>query len=97
MTSTPDRAPETTSSGLLSDRDREILELEKRPWAYDGSKEQVIRDKFGLSSTQYYQVLNRLIDTEAAIAAEPMVVKRLRRRRAQRQKQRTARRLGIEI
>lgn len=99
MPATPETSPSTPQSpqtGVLSERDREILELEKRPWAYDGSKEQVVRDKFGLSSTRYYQVLNRLIDSETALAEEPLLVKRLRRLRAQRQKQRTARRLGME-
>ena len=43
----------------------------------------------------YYQVLNALIDTEAALDFDPMLVKRLRRMRAERQKQRSARRLGM--
>ena len=50
-----------------------------------------------MSSTRYYQVLNSLIDNPAALAADPMLVKRLRRLRAARQRQRSARRLGIEV
>lgn len=98
MPATPDALPEPAGvlREALSARDHEILELEKRPWAYDGSKEQVVRDAFGLSATRYYQVLNRLIDSDAALAAEPLLVKRLRRLRAQRQRQRTARRLGLD-
>ena len=44
----------------------------------------------------YYQVLNALVDRPEALAADPMLVKRLRRLRASRQKARAARRLGFE-
>jgi len=50
-----------------------------------------------MSATRYYQVLNELIDTPGALAADPMLVKRLRRLRATRQRQRSARRLGFEL
>jgi hypothetical protein len=80
----------------LSERDREILDLEKLWFKYAGAKEQAIRDRFDMTSTRYYQVLNALIDTEPALAAEPVLVKRLRRLRSDRQRSRSARRLGIE-
>jgi hypothetical protein len=51
---------------------------------------------FDLSPTRYYQVLNQVIDNPQALAAEPLLVRRLRRLRASRQKTRAARRLGIE-
>jgi hypothetical protein len=38
-----------------------------------------------------------LIDTEAALDFDPMLVKRLRRIRLDRQRQRSARRLGITL
>ena len=50
-----------------------------------------------MSATRYYQVLNVLIDDPAALAAEPMLVKRLRRMRSTRQRERTARRLGNDL
>lgn len=78
----------------LSERDGQILDLERQWWKYAGAKEQAIRDKFDLSATHYYQILNTLIDTEAALAHDPMLVKRLRRLRVSRQKARTARRTG---
>lgn len=81
----------------LSDRDRSILDFERQWWRYAGSKEQAIRDLFDMSSTRYYQMLNALIDRPEALAHDPMLVKRLQRMRAQRQRQRTARRLGIEV
>ena len=81
----------------LNRRDREILAFERHWWKYAGAKEQAIRELFDMSATRYYQVLNALIDTPAALAADPMLVKRLRRLRASRQRQRSARRLGIEV
>jgi hypothetical protein len=41
-------------------------------------------------------VLNGLIDDPSALAHDPMLVKRLRRLRASRQRARSARRLGLE-
>jgi hypothetical protein len=81
----------------LTRREREILAFERQWWRYAGAKEQAIRELFDMSATRYYQVLNALIDSPAALAADPMLVKRLRRLRATRQRQRSARRLGIEV
>lgn len=81
----------------LSERDREILALERLWWQYAGAKEQAIREKFDMSSTRYYQVLNALIDREESLAFDPLLVKRLRRLRDKRQRSRSARRLGIEL
>jgi len=41
-------------------------------------------------------VLNALVDTPEALAADPLLVRRLRRLRASRQRTRAARRLGME-
>jgi len=87
----------TPSGGALSDRDRAILEFERQWWKYAGAKEQAIRELFDMSATRYYQVLNALLDNPAALEADPMLVKRLTRLRATRQRARSARRLGIEL
>jgi hypothetical protein len=81
---------------LLSERDRQILAFERQWWKYAGAKEQAIREIFDMSATRYYQLLNLLIDRPEALAHDPMLVKRLRRVRSQRQRQRAARRLGIQ-
>jgi Protein of unknown function (DUF3263) len=94
---TAEAADENGSGDGLGRRDREILTFERQWWKYAGAKEQAIRELFDMSATRYYQVLNALIDTPAALAADPMLVKRLRRLRATRQRQRSARRLGIEV
>ena len=80
----------------LSTRDREILAFERQWWKYAGAKEQAVRELFDMSPTRYYQVLNALIDKPEALAAEPLLIKRLRRLRASRQRARSARRLGVE-
>src|SRR5271170_189742 len=90
-------AVEDSSLDGLTRRDRDILAFERQWWKYAGAKEQAIRELFDMSATRYYQVLNALIDTPAALSADPMLVKRLRRLRASRQRQRSARRLGIEV
>jgi hypothetical protein len=82
--------------GELTDRDRKILAFERQWWKYAGAKEQAIRDLFEMSATRYYQVLNALIDRPEALVHDPMLVKRLRRLRATRQRTRQARRLGID-
>jgi hypothetical protein len=75
----------------LSERDREILAFERQWWKFAGAKEDTIRSMFSLSSTEYYQVLNAIIDMPAALEIDPMLVKRLRRMRATRQRGRGAR------
>ncbi len=86
-------AAETTA---ISARDAEILTFEREWWKHAGSKEQAVRERFDLSPTRYYQLLNRIIDDETAVAHDPMLVKRLRRLRAQRQRQRAAKRVGAD-
>ena len=85
-----------TGAGDLTERELEILGFERQWWKYAGAKEQAVRDLFDLSATRYYQVLNSLIDRPEALAADPMLVKRLRRLRATRQRTRSARRLGMD-
>jgi hypothetical protein len=91
MTPFPDTA--TVTSGL-DERSRRILDFEREWWRHAGAKEQAVREQFDVSPTRYYQLLNRVIDDEAALEYDPMLVKRLRRMRATRQRQRAARRLG---
>ena len=87
---------EVTPQGL-TEIEVAILAFEQQWWKFEGAKEQAVREKFDLSSTRYYQVLNALIDRPEALAADPLLVRRLRRLRAARQRQRSARRLGFEV
>ena len=85
------------ASGELTERELEILAFERQWWKYAGAKEQAVRELFDMSATRYYQVLNALIDRPDALAFDPMLVKRLRRMRASRQRARSARRLGLKV
>ena len=91
------RLDNEAAGSSLSQRDRQILEFERQWWKYAGAKELAIRELFDMSATRYYQIINALIDNPDALAFDPMLVKRLRRLRAARQRARSARRLGIEV
>lgn len=95
--STSKADPHEVGPDGLTRREHDILSFERQWWKYAGAKEEAIKELFSLSATRYYQVLNALVDRPEALAADPMLVKRLRRLRASRQKARAARRLGFEI
>lgn len=72
----------------LTDRDRAILDFERSWWAEAGPKEALIREKFELSATRYYQILNELLESPEAYEYDPLVVRRLRRLRDRRRRAR---------
>ncbi|MGJ7441230.1 DUF3263 domain-containing protein [Aquipuribacter sp. MA13-6] len=80
----------------LSERDLALLDFERQWWKQPGSKEQAVRERFGMSSTRYYQLVNALLEREPAMRHDPMLVKRLRRARGERLRSRGARRLGVQ-
>lgn len=80
----------------LTDRDIEVLDFERSWWKHAGVKEQAIRERFNMSATRYYQLLNELLENPAAMDHDPILVKRLKRLRMYRQRQRVARLLGAE-
>lgn len=86
----------TTGVTGLDERSRAILDFERGWWRFAGAKEQAIREQFDLSATRYNQLLNALVDDDEALAHDPMLVRRLRRMRAARQRQRAARRTSAD-
>lgn len=72
----------------LTEREQAILDFERTWWAEDGPKDVAIRDRFELSSTRYYQLLNELLDRAEAHDYDPLVVRRLRRLRDRRRRAR---------
>jgi hypothetical protein len=86
----------TSAVAGLDERSRAILDFERGWWRFAGAKEQAIREQFDLSVTRYNQLLNALVDDDAALAHDPMLVRRLRRMRAARQRQRAARRTSAD-
>ena len=57
----------------------EALELERIWWKLPGAKDDAIRERFDLSPTRYYQLLNAAIETPEALAIDPLTVSRLLR------------------
>lgn len=85
----------TAVSGTLSEREAALLDFEKCWWQAKASKETEIRERFDMSASRYYQLLNALIDRPEALVYDPLLVKRLRRLREQRQRNRSAARLTV--
>ena len=83
--------------GVLDDLERRVLDFERSAWRLQIAKGRAIREEFGFSTTRYHQVLHRAVDRPAALAYDPMLVRRLRRLRSLRRKRRTAQRLGITL
>ena len=75
----------------LSSRDQEILDFERQWFRYAGAKEAAILDRFELTATRYFQVLNALIDQPGALEYDGQLVNRLRRLRDARRRQRSTR------
>lgn len=73
-----------TETQTLSPRQLAILDFERNWWVLPGTKDAEIQTRFQVREGQYYQELNTLIDTPAALAHDPLLVKRLRRQRTQR-------------
>jgi hypothetical protein len=87
---------QTDGTAPLDPAWRDILEFERGWWQASMPKERAIRERFGVSPARYYQRLNRLIDRQEALEADPMLVRRLRRLRESRRRKRFAPRLGVE-
>jgi len=72
----------------LSTMEVQILEFERTWWSSDQPKDAAIADRFALTTAEYYEVLNALIDSDEAMDADPLVVRRLRRLRDRRRRAR---------
>jgi len=74
----------------LSATERAVLELE-RSWFKDRGatpKAGAIRARLGMSPTRYYALLGHLLDAPAALSFDPLLIRRLRRRRTDRRRAR---------
>jgi hypothetical protein len=89
----PVRMREAVEPEALGERERAVLAFEQQWWRFAGAKEEAIRREFAVGPTAYYQLLSRVLDDPAALAHDPMLVKRLQRQRASRRR-RTGRRSG---
>ncbi|MGP5700729.1 DUF3263 domain-containing protein [Glutamicibacter arilaitensis] len=77
---------EPTEESSLDELSQKILHFETQHWKYAGAKEAAITEQLGIQPVHYYQLLNRLIDTDQALAFDPMLIKRLRDKRSSRKR-----------
>ncbi len=76
----------------MSAREVELIEYEGSWWQEPGSRADVIARRFGLTIDGYRDLVDELIDTEAALTHDPLVVRRLRRQRDNKRIQRSGQR-----
>jgi len=87
----------TPAGNGLTQLEAAMLEFERTWWRHAGSKESSIKELFNLTPPAYYQLLNNLIDKDAAALAEPLLVNRLRRLRQSRNSGRSSTKLGFTL
>ncbi|TPW75554.1 DUF3263 domain-containing protein [Schumannella soli] len=80
----------------LTDAERRVLDFEREWIGRGGAKEAAIRSELGLTSARYHQLLHSAIDRPEALAADPLLVRRLQRLRTARTRARAARTFRIE-
>ena len=62
---------------MLTDEDRAVLDLAAEPHRGRGWMDREIHRRFGWSSTRFYQRLDALVRTSAAIAYDPVACRRI--------------------
>lgn len=70
----------------LTERQRELLDFERTWWQFDEHRDDLIRARFGCEPDEYYAELNRVLELPAAMAHDPLVVRRFHRRRLRRRR-----------
>lgn len=66
----------------MTDVDVAILEFERQWWRHAGSKEEEVRERWGLRPFEYRQQLEAIAELPDALAYDPATVQRIRRRLA---------------
>jgi hypothetical protein len=70
----------------LTERELAIIQFESSWFTLDEDRHDAIRARFACSAEDYNLELNRVIDHPAALLADPLVVRRLRRHRERRRR-----------
>lgn len=81
-----DQAPRRDDPAALSDRQRAMLEFERTWWQFDAPRDELIAARFSCTTDEYYAELTRLLEMPAAMAHDPLVVRRFQRRRVRRRR-----------
>jgi hypothetical protein len=84
------------NSSVLTEREKDILDFEQTWWSLSIPREQAVRERLQLTETEYVELLELLIATEAALEAEPLLVRRLRRMKDRRRQEHVARRTAAQ-
>ncbi|MFJ4286629.1 DUF3263 domain-containing protein [Paenarthrobacter nicotinovorans] len=66
---------------MLTDQQKAMIDLAGEHFRHAGSLDSAAMERFGMTPTRYWQEMNRLIRTEAAVAYRPAIVARLSTRR----------------
>ena len=73
----------------LTDRQRQLLTFERQWWKHGEGRTHTVRELFDCSPVQYHRELDEILDLPEALAYDPLLVKRLQRRRVAREAART--------
>lgn len=74
----------------LTSRERSLIDFERAWWCQDDdeSKASGIRRRLEMSPSNYWATLERLLDSPDALTYDPLLMRRLRRRRNERRRAR---------
>lgn len=61
-------------AGMLTDQQKAMIDLAGENFTHAGSLDTAAMERFGMTPTRYWQEMNRLIRTEAAVAYRPQTV-----------------------
>ncbi len=78
----------------LSADERAVLDVERSWWKSYKTKAEAIRETPGISSARYYAILRRMAVSPDALARDPLVVRRLRRRLSEKRREQIERPFG---
>lgn len=66
---------------MLTDQQKAMLDLASEHFKHAGSLDSAAMERFGMTPTRYWQEINRIIQTESAVAYRPSTVDQLKTRR----------------
>jgi hypothetical protein len=71
----------------LTKLEKRVLDFERSWWHEAGTKQDAIRATLDVSSSAYYAMLADLVTRDDALAYDPLVIRRLRRRNEARRRE----------
>jgi len=84
-------------ASTIAPRHIRLLEFEREWRIHTAAKEDAIRREFSLSAARYYQLLDVVIDSPAAVRYDPMLVGQLQRSRTARSTARSSRTSATDL